>query len=118
MSFEPGSFTPGKEINADYQIIDKVRVGSVEYAPGEHDGEFPFLSLWRVLPPTRRTAHLIITGEIVSRTGMRLSGTSIVVPASGIIFARNRKPSIKAQPTAKLGPSDKPTAKSKDREVR
>lgn len=119
MSFEPGSFASGKEINADYQIIAKVQVGPVEYALGEHDGKFPFFVTWERTPANEKNGSPdYYWGNYFENRNEAVRDFCSRASERYKIFARNRKPSIKAQLVAKPGSSDKPTAKPKDREVR
>lgn len=50
LKLEEGCFISGKEVNEDYQIIAKVRVGPVEYALGEIDAKIPFFVTWERTP--------------------------------------------------------------------
>lgn len=119
MSFEPGSYTPGKEINADYQIIAKAQVGPVEYALGELDGKIPFFVTWERTPandgdgqPNYYWGHYFEHRDEAVRDFCDRANEKYVM------LAEERKPSIKAQLAAKPVPGDNPATKPKDREAR
>lgn len=119
VSFEPGSFTAGKEMNADYQIIAKVQVGPVEYALGELGGKIPFFVTWERTPandgdgpPNYYWGHYFEKRDEAVRDFCGRASEKYAM------LAEERKPSIKAQLAAKPVPGDKPITKPKDREVR
>lgn len=50
LGLEIGSYSHGKEVNAGFEIIAKVRVGPVEYALGEQGGNFLSFVTWERTP--------------------------------------------------------------------
>lgn len=119
LSFEPGSFSSDREINAGYQIIAKVQVGPVEYALGEHGGKFPSFVTWERTPsndgdgpPNYYWGHYFDSRDDAVRDFCDRAVEKYEM------LAQSRKPSIKAQLAAKPISGDQPTTKPKDREVR
>ncbi len=119
LGLEDGCSTLGKEVNAGYQIIAKVRVGPVEYALGEHGGKFPGFVTWERTPandgngpPNYYWGHYSDSREKAIQDFCGRASEKYEM------LTEQRKPSIKAQLAAKPVPGDKPAAKSKDREVR
>ena len=119
MSFEAGSYTADKEMNAGYQIIAKVQVGPVEYALGERDGKFPSFVTWERTPandgdspPNYYWGHYFDSWDKAIRDICDRASEKYEM------LAEERKPSIKAQLAAKPVSGDNPTTKPKDREVR
>ena len=119
MSFEPGSFTAGEEMNADYQIIAKVQVGPVEYALGELGGKIPFFVTWERTPANDGDGPPnYYWGHYFERRDEAVRDFCDRASEKYKMFAQDRKPSIKAQLAAQPVPGDKPITKPKDREVR
>lgn len=119
LGLENGSYSHGKEVNAGFEIIAKVQVGPVEYALGEHGGKFPSFVTWERTPgndgdgpPNYYWGHYIENRE------KAISDFCHRAEEKHEMLAEDRKPSIKAQLAAKPVPGNKPTAKSRDREVR
>lgn len=119
ISFEPGSYTTGEEMNAGYQIIAKVQVGPVEYALSEHGGKFPSFVTWERTPSNDGDGPPnYYWGHYFERRDEAIQDFCDRASEKCEMLAQNRKPSIKTQLAAKPVPGDKPATKSKEREVR
>jgi len=119
LRLEGGCLISGREINAGYQIIAKVRVGPVEYSLGERGGKFPGFVTWERTPandgkgpPNYYWGHYFDSRDKAIRDFCNRASEKYAM------LAESRKPSIKAQLAAKPVPGDKPIPRSKDREVR
>ena len=119
MRLDPGSFTAGEEMNADYQIIAKVQVGPVEYALGELGGNIPFFVTWERTPANDGDGPPnYYWGNYFERRDEAVQDFCDRASGKYEMLAQSRKPSIKAQLAAKPVPGDNPVTKPKDREVR
>lgn len=119
LGLESGAYSHGKELNAGYEIIAKVLVGPVEYALGERGGKFPSFVTWERTPANDGSGPPnYYWGHYFEKRDEAVRDFCDRASEKHQMLAQNRKPSIKAQLAAKPVPGDKPTAKSKDREVR
>ena len=119
MGLEDGSFSQGKEMNEDYQIIAKVRVGPVEYALGEMDHKIPFFVTWERTPANDGDGPPnYYWGHYFDNRDKAIQNFCDRAEGKFNMLSHDRKPSIKAQLAAKPVPGDKPAAKTKDREAR
>ena len=119
MGLEDGSFSQGKEMNEDYQIIAKVSVGPVEYALGEMDHKIPFFVTWERTPANDGDGPPnYYWGHYFDNREKAIQDFCDRAEGKFKMLSHDRKPSIKAQLATKPVPGDKPAAKAKDREAR
>ena len=118
MRLESGSYSHGKEINSDYQIVAKVKVGPVEYALGELDSKYPSFVTWERTPandgdgpPNYYWGHYFDNRDNAVRDFCDRAKEKFKM------LSHERKPSIKAQLATKPTPSDRPD-KPKDKGAR
>lgn len=122
MTLECGAITYDKEVNADYQITAKVRVGPVEYAMGEMDGKFPFFVTWERTPANDRgEQHNYYWGHYFDSREKAIQDLCARASEKYEMLAEYRKPSIRNRlAAAKAAQTGKPVAQrhQKDKEAR
>ena len=119
MGLARGSYSPGREVNEDYQILAKVRVGPVEYVLGEMDSQFPFFVTWERTPANDGNGPPnYYWGHYFENRAQAVQDFCDRASEKYTMLSHHRKPSIKAQLAVKPVSGDKPAAKSRDREAR
>lgn len=122
MTLERGAIACNKEVNADYQITAKVRVGPVEYAMGEMDGKIPFFVTWERTPANDRgKQHNYYWGHYFGSRKEAVQDLCTRASEKYEMLAEYRKPSIRGRlAAAKAAQTEKPAAqqRQKDKEAR
>lgn len=119
MSLENGSFLHESEVNADYQIIAKARVGPVEYAMGEIAAKIPFFVTWERTPAHDQNGERnYYWGHYFDSREQAIGDFCDRASEKFRELSAYRKPSIREQLSAKPVPGDKPKTKPKDKEAR
>lgn len=118
MNLERGAFTSGKEMNENYQITAKVRVGLVEYVLCELDGKFPGFVTWERTPANDGNGPPnYYWGHYYENRSAAIRDFCDRAQAKYEMLLENRKPSVKTKLSAAPVSGKKPPI-PKDREAR